>query len=483
MELITHLLSSNYLEEAKRQLITTICERPSEKALIYSLTRSFLTELIYSGYSKGFIFRKTRHFFFDPNDPAEITSPSQINEYLAEFDLENKKFDVLFKTNSAFASIDLSEDPDIEVSRDTTKIRTRNDFEKAFLEEVNEEYPVIMTFKNIEALDARSAIDIAEVTMGYLASLLKYNIHKQDFSWRNKVLAYEQPHNYPWVVEPAVKAVHKRPDKKLEEIPEATKKIIDLISKGHLNNKSIRIFWALKLHSEAICAKTEENQLLTFWSSIEGILSPPGDVGRIEYILRTIEPLLVADYPKKLIFDMQKKMEKNGGTEVMKIIENVEEGNNTFEKCAAIISIKENETYRDEIYPLIKNNVLLVNRLYTLMEKLNSAKSIASTIEEHRQRVVWHIQRMYRMRNMVTHSIERLPPYYIDNLIENLHSYVDRILELLLTTSIKNPDIETIEELILKISVDVNAHLDVLKTHGKDECTPENYMLFLLGPK
>ena len=176
-------------------------------------------------------------------------------------------------------------------------------------------------------------------------------------------------------------------------------------------------------------------------------------------------------------------MEKNGGTEVMKIIENVEEGNNTFEKCAAIISIKENETYRDEIYPLIKNNVLLVNRLYTLMEKLNSAKSIASTIEEHRQRVVWHIQRMYRMRNMVTHSIERFPLYYIDNLIENLHSYVDRILELLLTTSIKNPDIETIEELILKISVDVNAHLDVLKTHGKDECTPENYMLFLLGPK
>ena len=117
------------------------------------------------------------------------------------------------------------------------------------------------------------------------------------------------------------------------------------------------------------------------------------------------------------------------------------------------------------------------------MEKLNSAKSIASTIEEHRQRVVWHIQRMYRMRNMVAHSIERLPPYYIDNLIENLHSYVDRILELLLTTSIKNPDIETIEELILKISVDVHAHLDVLKTHGKDECTPENYMLFLLGPK
>lgn len=181
---------------------------------------------------------------------------------------------------------------------------------------------------------------------------------------------------------------------------------------------------------------------------------------------------------------MQKNLENCGGLKVDETIEKVKEGSNTFEKCAALISMdKENETYRKEIYPLIKNNVLLKNRLYTLMEKLHSAKSIVSTMEEHRQRVVWHVQRIYRMRNMIAHSMERFPPYYLDTLIENLHIYVDRILELLLTTSIKNPDIETIEEIILKISVDVNAHLDVLKKHKNEECTPENYMLFLLGPK
>jgi hypothetical protein len=213
---------------------------------------------------------------------------------------------VLFKTNKDFAYIDLSEDQNIETSQATTKIRTGYDFENTFLEEENEEYPFTIKFKNIEALDARSAINLAEVNMRFLASLLNYNIHKGDFSWQNKVLAYELPHNYPWVIDPTVKAVHKRPDKKLEEIPEATKKIINLISNGPFNDKSIRLFWALKLHSEAISAKTEENQLLTFWSSIEGILSPPSDVGRIDYILRSIVPLLVADYPKKLIFDMQK---------------------------------------------------------------------------------------------------------------------------------------------------------------------------------
>ena len=290
------------------------------------------------------------------------------------------------------------------------------------------------------------------------------------------------PQNHPLIVKPAVKVVHKRPDKGSEEIPEETKKIIDHVYKGNLDYNSQKIIiGALKLHSEAICAETEENQLLTFWSSMEGILPPPSGRGRIDHILHSIEPLLVVDYPKKLIFDVQKNLENCGGSKVMKIIEKVEEGDNTFEKCAAIISIKENEAYLTEIYSLIEDNVLLRNRLYTLMKKLNSAKNVASTIEDHRQRVAWHVQRMYRMRNMIAHSVERFPQYYIGNLIENLHSYVDRILDLLLTTAIKNPEIETIDEIILKISMDVNAHRDLLKTHKNDVCTPKNYMSFLLG--
>ncbi len=366
LNLIGDLLSSNYIKEAKKRLITIICQEPKQKDLIYSLTRSFLTELIYAGYSKGFIFHKTNQFFFDPAAQPRITSPEQINEYLNEFNLEKKKFELVFKANGYFNYIkDSLSELNVEVVRDIPKIRTGREYEKEFLEEKNEEYPCILKFKEIEAFDAQSARDSAEEIIRSLASLLKYNIHRRDFSWQNEVLTYKLPQNHPWVAKPAVKPVHKRPDKELEEIPEETRKIIDHVYKGNLDDRSKEIiFGALKLHSEAICAETEENQLLTFWSFIEGILSPPGDVGRMDHILHSIEPLLVVDYPKKLIFDVQKNLENCGGSEVMKIIEKVKEGDNTFEKCAAIISIKENETYRDEIYSLIEDNVLLRNRLY-----------------------------------------------------------------------------------------------------------------------
>jgi hypothetical protein len=476
LNLIADLLSLNYLEEVKKQLRTAICEEPNKKDLIYSLTCSFLPELIYSGYSKGFIFYKTKSFFFDPGIPPEINSPEQLDEFLNEFDLEEKEFNLIFKANEDFKYI-------IEPPPEAPKPRTSRGYEKDFFEERSEDYPFIIEFKGIKAFDAHSARGIAEDRIRVWASLLKYKIHTRDFSWQNKVLIYE-PHDHPLVMDPPTKAVHKKPDIKLDEFLKETKKILELFE-GNLDEESVAIIMgALKLHSEAISAKTEENQLLTFWSSIEGILTPPGDVGRINYILRSIKPLLVFDYPKKLIFDIQKNLEKLGGPEVMEIIDKVE-GDNLFEKCAAIISIKENETFRDDIYSLLqdKGDVLMKNRLYKLMQKLKSAENIKSTIEEHRQRVVWHVQRIYRMRNMIAHSMVRLPPYYLDTLIENLHAYVDRILELLLTTSKDNPNIETIEGIILKISLDVDTHLNILKTHKEEYCKPENYMLYLLGPK
>jgi hypothetical protein len=156
-----------------------------------------------------------------------------------------------------------------------------------------------------------------------------------------------------------------------------------------------------------------------------------------------------------------------------------------LEKVAALISIDDEpyKTYREELSSLLRdnNNVLLIDRLITFNKMLNSAKTIKSTIESQEKLVKWHVQRIYRVRNIVAHSMRRLNHYYTDSIIENLHSYVDDIIELMLTASIGNPTIKTINEIILNVSLDVHAHLDILKTHKCENCTPENYTLFLFG--
>jgi hypothetical protein len=58
-----------------------------KKNTIYELTRSFLTELIYKGYSKSYIYYRTKQFFFDYEQGSPfITSPKVISQYFNEFD-------------------------------------------------------------------------------------------------------------------------------------------------------------------------------------------------------------------------------------------------------------------------------------------------------------------------------------------------------------------------------------------------------------
>lgn len=210
LNLIADLLSSNYFEEAKKQLRTVICEEPNKKDLIYSLTHSLLPELIYSGYSKGFIFYKTKSFFFDSDIPSEINSPKQLDKYLNEFDLEEKEFDLIFKANDDFKYI-------IEPPPEAPKIRTSKIYEKNFLKERSEDYPFTIEFKGIKALDAHSARESAEHQIRVWASLLKYKIHTKVFPWQDKVLIYKHG-DYPLILDTPTKAVHKRPDIELTDI-------------------------------------------------------------------------------------------------------------------------------------------------------------------------------------------------------------------------------------------------------------------------
>lgn len=44
-------------------------------------------------------------------------------------------------------------------------------------------------------------------------------------------------------------------------------------------------------------------------------------------------------------------------------------------------------------------------------------------MKEHEKKTAWHIQRIYRARNCIIHDGEDVQN--IENLVENLHSYID----------------------------------------------------------
>ena len=77
------------------------------------------------------------------------------------------------------------------------------------------------------------------------------------------------------------------------------------------------------------------------------------------------------------------------------------------------------------------------------------------------------------------HSGETLP--YLPILVENIHSYVDRIFETLLGKFNEKQNIKSIDEAFLDIRFDHEAHMRILEKFDKERCTMDTYKKFLYG--
>ena len=76
--------------------------------------------------------------------------------------------------------------------------------------------------------------------------------------------------------------------------------------------------------------------------------------------------------------------------------------------------------------PLLRERILYFNSM------LSSHDKIYSFVEKHSDRVKWQIMLIYRNRNLIIHNGESMP--YMSLLVENLHSYVDDLLDFTITS-------------------------------------------------
>lgn len=449
-----------------------------EKRKIELLTRLLVTELLNIGFSESEIYHEAKKFFFEGY--GIIASTDKINTFFDKFVPKAKEWEVIIKGEKKFELVkEFAKVYDIEITNIAPTLKTSLPRERYFFNQRNPDQ-VFIIFNKIEAHDATKAKMEAEEILIALSSLYKYHIHLNELSWSDETIIYDKSNNNRFIiVGKSVKAVHKRPEKKDEQIPDLIHETAGIFSETDLNAESrYKLLRCINLHSAAISATNEENQLLTFWAALESLLPPNRDKGKIEHVISYLEPFLVRGYCKKLIHNLYKNLIIYDG--VKEVIDKVGEGDSDFDKFAAIISLKkENEPLRDEIYGLVGRNPLLRHRIFSLMTKLSSANSILDTIIEHQKRVIWHIQRVYRMRNLIIHSGSTLP--YLGILVENLHSYTDNILDLIGETIVNHPHLETLNEVMLEVSLHNQSHIEILTRAEEEECSIENYRLFLYG--
>jgi hypothetical protein len=272
-------------------------------------------------------------------------------------------------------------------------------------------------------------------------------------------------------------SVMKRPDKVSEKLSSLVKETISTITSRNLDPESlqrlIRAFWQ---HNTALRSENPESQLLEFWSALEVLFPPSSDESdRISPISDSLTPFMGIEYAAKLAADLYRsKIPK-----ALEILARVPEGDNEIEKVLALFSIEKNKSSCEEIYALFERHPLLRNRIYFLSQKFSCADAVLKTLNAHVERISWQISRIYRTRNLIVHSGRSVD--YVNILVENLHSYLDRILDVLNEKISRSIHKVTIEQIVFETKLQLEAHLRILKGLGETHCTSDNYKLILFG--
>jgi hypothetical protein len=343
--------------------------------------------------------------------------------------------------------------------------------------------PLFVIVNNIKALDEYKARRSADERLILIDSLSKYHIHRGTLPRSDDAIVFPEDEKRYGIYKKPSPPVMKRPDRPAEKLSTLVRDTISILTSKKLDRDSFsRLLRAFRRHDAALKSEMPENQLLEFWSAIE-VLFPPTkeDTDRIVQIMGPVARFVSTEYAAKIASDLNKSIKNSGYQEAITAINDIPQGENPIEKCLALISIEDNEKIRNKIYGILGSHPLLKNRIFYLSSRFSSADRVLKTLMGHVERISWQIRRIYRTRNIIIHSGRSLT--YVDILVENLHSYLDRVLDILNERISRSANQTTIDQIVLEVRLEFESHLKILREKGKEKCTPANYKLILFGNK
>lgn len=396
----------------------------STREEIYKLTRMYVTELVNYGYSQEFIYETTEEYFFGSSKTIKCNRDTLV-DFFKYFVLDSFEFKFKFRISAklvdVFDQLDNFEIGDLS----SEELRLLNCQKKA-------SKCVIL---KVEDYDCFSAHKQALDKINLVLSLHKLNQHNSNlFVSRSAIctrLSDDDNHSIPFVVNKEINVMKKRGN---------TSYLHALYNDVFLHNSDdlpATIMRAVTLHNVAIECNDVTNQLLNLWTIIEVLITTKRDnEDRINTICNVLSQVLNRDYLYSNIEQLLKDIENCVENDLSSIFHSV--GNselNEVEKMCLILSVDNYETERNSILSMLDDYPLLQFRIQFFSEIVfKDSLGIYNYIHRHTKRIQWHIMRIYRNRNMIVHNSSHM--FYIKQIVENLHFYVDTLISTLIEYSI-----------------------------------------------
>lgn len=461
IELIFRRLNSRNYQKILENLMLEVVPNPREKNRARRLARNYVTHLQNRGYSNNYIYPLVRSHF---HGTRKINGFNHLEEFFTNFSGEKKSYVAVFCASDLFLEISSSCDSlGLVVAKELEEYKDL--IGKAnFALDIGQVY---VATKPFDSVDPHTARKIAETKIETASTLTILYHHKEKASWSSECLLIDVEASATKKSHPAINTMHKCVDMKKGK---AAKSLNALIRGFRMSSQSFAKFdRAVALHSLALTSESQENQLLNLWIALETLV--PSNIGRskISQINDGIMPFLGLSYFPRLLERLVSDIFIWNKGVIHFHLKDVP-GASTSKKLARVLLLQEYEQKKGELYGSFKDFYLLRNRCHSMESFLKKPSDTSRSLEMHRQRIEWHLRRIYRTRNMIVHSGRT--PLYVDVLIENLHDYVDTVMSKLVDFSINGGQANTLEQGFQLAEIKWRAHLDRLKS--AEQLTEDN---------
>ena len=477
-----------YYDALVSQLVKLIKENGSKKE-VDKLTTVWAREIIDGGYNENFVYITLKEIFFQ----APVSSTDTIDAFFAMFDFEKRNYDVYVGFQSDIMSLKnlLS-----KVQLRNSKIIALNPQEAPVgIKKKNQR--TILKFETIQSYDMYTACEIANDVVCCVAD--SYNFFRHE-PRKNKthvqvisesgVVTTIRPHN---LLKHRVAAL---------SIESSEQRADELLHAQFSTTQNRKDFSKIsKIHNAAIYSDNVNDSLLSLWSMIESFIEDDepeikkqsedteeqkGKVVETSKVSRSktgkviayIIPFLKSTYISKLVQTCMDDIQHWNVDFFNENISTIEFGNNDLERTFAFLSFDTMNEKRVALYQQADKYPLLKNRVFTLNEAFHNSKNIKALIQEHAQRVEWHIYRIYRARNYIVHDAEGNEKLNSELLI-NLHSYVDVIISKIVQMINDSPYHDNIRDILSEHKFEVSIFDEKIEKQSKEDISSENGLKYL----
>lgn len=417
-----------------RNKLSLLIKQNKEKKNIEKLTRLFITQLKYLGYSNEFIYHHNLRFFFSKD--SNIDSVDIIDQYLLRFDFNKHDFKVVCIGGPHFRMMKSYLKKMGDNLYDDYVFKTKDPEQYSFFWKEAAKINGCFLELKVKALDFYQARSEAYERIERFSVLFSFFHHKSVVELNSDCIAIEIDSNEHCFLKAPVRSIIKCGDLKPKDANKKFKLIADHL---YVENDSMsRLFKSLWLHRQALQSNSEENQFVNLFTALEVLMPKDVNAGkdRIRQIADVLIPVLCLAYYRKLVSSLGNDI-KAWDSELLELVDKeVKEGEDLTDKFAGMLCLSKYDDLRSQIYSRLaaQKHFLAIHRVYRLNEIFKEPKSVLSFMQRHERRLRQHIDRLYRIRNMIVHSGETVDN--IGSLLENLHFYFDVIVNAIFANNV-----------------------------------------------